>query len=135
MNYTKIILYVIIGIIIIVVLSAIVKNISILSSRIGGMFKPYQGDFSDPVTAEDKTHLRNLATELNSAIYSAGSFGVTDIISKINDLNDSDFLFLCNYYNQYFENKICEDIDNEWLPFSSEDENFLSRYNGTGLTC
>lgn len=131
--YIKIALIIIAVITVLAIISAVVKNISSISSRLGNLFKPYQGDFDEPVTDEDKTHLRKLAGELNSEIYGSTNIGVSGILEKINDLNDSDFKYLCEYYSRYFENSINDDVDNEMLPWTSEDENFLSRFQGMGL--
>lgn len=105
-------------------------------SRLG----PQTGDWQEgTITEGRKKQLEDLAQTLYNDIY--GSFnssgdGSVPSMGKAAALNDNELLYLARYYENNLSqngNSLWFDVDEEWLPFTSEDEGLMSRLADIGM--
>jgi hypothetical protein len=77
-----------------------------------------------------KGELETLAKELYDKIYGVTTFTDKETsFIKANSLNDTELKYLAQYYKSALtrSDSLYHDVDSEWMPFSSEDENLLAR--------
>ncbi len=99
--------------------------------KIRGNVGRIRGDFQPGgITDKRKGELEALADELYRVIYStATETWRYTVYEKANALNDNELLYLGKYYKQSKTGgtSLYRDIDDEWMPFSSIDEQLMSR--------
>ncbi len=86
-----------------------------------------------PISDLRQGELEKLASDLYKAIYSWWDTA-TDSLGAIKDLNDSEFLYIVEYYERFLsENKMYYDIDWEVLPETENDDAVLARLKEMNL--
>lgn len=110
-------------------------------SRIKNLFQRDFGDYGDyKIDKEAKTRLQELAENLYSQIYSNFSVGIDKRSKYMTDamaLTDTELKWLARYYRTALTKGTClfKDIDEEWMPVDSVDEELMARLAKIGEKC
>lgn len=110
-------------------------------SKITSVFQRDFGDYGDyKIDKEAKTRLQELAENLYSQIYSNFSVGIDKRSKYMTDamaLTDTELKWLARYYRTALTKGTClfKDIDEEWMPVDSVDEELMARLAKIGEKC
>ncbi len=117
--------------VIIIILLVFRRHWNWLKAKLGRSY----GDFTGQAIPEEKKgDLKSLSENIYEEIYA--TFGnPTKFIKEANKLNDDELLYLARYYKSALTRKtsLYTDVDDEYLPFTSEDEALMLRLSKLGL--
>ncbi len=120
--------------IIFIVIWVFTRGSSKASKWVRNNLAPVQGDnINAPISQLRQKTLESMAQDVYNAIYGF-STGTAGTLDTINSLNDSEFLYVVNYYEKYLsDNKLYYDIDWEFLPATDADDNVMNRLQTMNL--
>jgi len=109
--------------------------------KIRTLFQPADIDLeegeSKTISKSRKAELKDFASELYQAIYATQNVGVDyreDKFIEATDLSDNELRFVSKHYRKSLTkgNWLYTDVDDETMPFSSVDEELMSRLSKVG---
>lgn len=110
-------------------------------SRIKSTFQRDFGNYGDyKINEEDEARLRELAENLYQQINSSFSLGIDKRAKYMTDamaLTDTELKYLARYYRTALTKGTClyKEIDDEWMPIDSVDEDLMARLAKIGEKC
>lgn len=92
------------------------------------LFGKSGGDYTEP-PVESSRYISDLANRLYTVIYNpiATSGDKETLLIEALKLNDADLEKLANEYKQKSGNSLYKDVDDEFLPFITQDEDIMAR--------
>jgi hypothetical protein len=110
-------------------------------SKITSIFQRDFGDYGDyKINENDEARLKELAENLYQQIYSNFSISIDKRAKYMTDalaLTDTELKWLARYYRTALTKGTClfKDVDEEWLPIDSVDEDLMARLAKIGEKC
>lgn len=125
----KALLWIAIIIIVLIVLGNITDKSRGFFRRLGGA----QGeDVYAPIAESRKTQLESMAADVNSGVNEVG-ISLEGTLDDVLALSDSEFRYLVQYYNKYYDNTMYYDVDWEWMWWTDVDDDVLARIKRQNL--
>jgi len=109
-----------------------------ISSKVDSRLGTQYGDWQEgTITSGRKSQLEGYAQDVYDILACWYCIeGAESQLGKVAYLNDNELEYVARYYEQYVSDNgqtLYEDVDEEWLPAISTDEDLLSRLNKLGL--
>jgi hypothetical protein len=125
-----------VAVIIIILIIVIYRNLGPLIEKVKDKRLPsYARDEEGnviKVTDLDKIRLDRLVIQLREAVERFSGMDGSDF-KEVNALTDQELEYVAKTYKSSFGVSLYKDIDDEWLPFTNEDENLMARLDKLGF--